>query len=318
MKNYLKYLKVIIIFMVFVSIFFSLHQSNKEELVVIPFSEGKTRSDILQDLKNRGYVSNQFSVSVALFFLGDENIKPGVYKLKKNMGAASLASALDNPTYVQVYIPEGSRKEEVADILKDNLNWTEEMREQFLFTLPLCQLTGGEGYYAPGNYLIHHEEKPEIIKEEMRERTLANISDILKNPEENILNTSQILTIASLIQREAAGKKDMRIISGIIWNRIAEGMPLQIDATLQYIKGDEELWWPTPKPADKDIDSLYNTYQYKTLPPGPIANPGIAAIEAAINPAETDCVFYLHDKRGNIHCSTTYSGHKRNISYYLP
>ena len=108
----------------------------------------------------------------------------------------------------------------------------------------------------------------------------------------------------------------MKLISGIIWNRIFKGMKLQIDATLQYAKGDESLWWPQVKSEDKNIDSPFNTYMYE-MPPGPISSPGISAIEAAYNPQKTSCLFYLHDKNRQIHCSATYAQHLINIKRYL-
>jgi uncharacterized YceG family protein len=131
-------------------------------------------------------------------------------------------------------------------------------------------------------------------------------------------NENTALKIASIIQREAAGKEDMRLISGIIWNRIFSGMKLQIDATLQYAKGSEEDgWWKQVASEDKKIESLYNTYRYKGLPPGAIANPGPDAIKAAFYPQKTDCLFYLHDKNRKIHCTKTYEEHKKNIEIYL-
>ena len=109
----------------------------------------------------------------------------------------------------------------------------------------------------------------------------------------------------------------MKLISGIIWNRIFSGMKLQMDATLQYAKGTEEDgWWGTVKPEDKKIVSSYNTYLHAGLPPSAIANPGLAALDAAYNPQKTTCIFYLHDKNGTIHCATTYAQHLKNIDRY--
>ena len=125
------------------------------------------------------------------------------------------------------------------------------------------------------------------------------------------------ITIASIIQREAGGLKDMNLISGIIWNRLALGMPLQVDATLQYIKGKDGKWWPYVLAKDKFLASAYNTYQNIGLPPTPISNPGEGAIDAALNPEKTECIFYLHDKYGRIHCSKDYKEHKKNINKYL-
>jgi UPF0755 protein len=93
---------------------------------------------------------------------------------------------------------------------------------------------------------------------------------------------------------------------------------LQIDATLQYAKGSEENgWWGQVTPGDTKIKSFYNTYLYAGLPPGAIANPGLAAISAAYNPQKTNCLFYLHDKNRKIHCAVTYEEHKKNIETYL-
>ncbi len=132
-----------------------------------------------------------------------------------------------------------------------------------------------------------------------------------------VINLDTAITIASIIQREAAGPHDMNLISGIIWNRIFKGMSLELDATLQYAKGDEGNWWPQVTGKDKYIESPYNTYQNKGLPPGAISNPSIDAINAAYNPKKTDCIFYLHDKNRKIHCTKTYAEHKKNVDRYL-
>lgn len=139
--------------------------------------------------------------------------------------------------------------------------------------------------------------------------------DFPKSPED--LDLDGAIRLASIIQREAAGPQDMRLISGIIWNRMAKGMSLELDATLQYVKGNEDNWWPIVKSKDKYLDSPYNTYKYKGIPPGAISNPSIDAINAAFNPQKTDCIFYLHDSNRQIHCSKTYEGHLANINSYL-
>ena len=120
------------------------------------------------------------------------------------------------------------------------------------------------------------------------------------------------LIIASLLEREAYDFSDMRLISGIIWNRLFIDMPLQLDATLQYARGsktNESKWWPIPRSSDKFLNSPYNTYKNTGLPPTPIANPSIEAIVAALNPEATDCMFYFHDQKGGFHCTETYKEH---------
>ncbi|MEO6536600.1 MAG: endolytic transglycosylase MltG, partial [Candidatus Paceibacterota bacterium] len=89
------------------------------------------------------------------------------------------------------------------------------------------------------------------------------------------------------------------------------------DATLQYIKGTEGNWWPTPLSADKYLKSPFNTYQHTGLPPHPINNPSLESIAAVLNPESTNCLFYLHDASHDIHCSVTYGGQKSNVNKYL-
>jgi UPF0755 protein len=129
---------------------------------------------------------------------------------------------------------------------------------------------------------------------------------------------NQALTVASLLEREAAGPTDMRVISGIIWNRIFKNMNLQIDASLQYAKGENSSgnWWTKVVPKDKYVASVYNTYAHPGLPPGPIAEPSLAAVLAALNPVATNCIFYFHDANGNFHCSNTYAEHVALLKKY--
>ena len=129
----------------------------------------------------------------------------------------------------------------------------------------------------------------------------------------------EIIILASILEREAGDKSQMRQVAGVLENRLSIKMPLQVDATLQYIKGYSQVeknWWATPLAADKNLKSAYNTYLNPGLPPGPIANPGVAAIEAALDPAKSDYLFYLHDQ-GVIYLAKTLSEHNANVNKYL-
>ena len=126
------------------------------------------------------------------------------------------------------------------------------------------------------------------------------------------------IKMASIIQREAGGKGDMPMIAGVLWNRLLINMPLEVDATLQYLRGDTGSGsWAPINIAVKKIDSPFNTYMYKGLPPQPISNPGLDAIDAVLHSEDTKCLFYLHDNNRQIHCSETYEGHLENIDTYL-
>ncbi|MFA6257464.1 MAG: endolytic transglycosylase MltG [Candidatus Paceibacterota bacterium] len=224
----------------------------------------------------------------------------------------SFYMSLANPSMRIVKVQEGLRKEEVAQVIANKLNWDVQEKEDFINNASV------EGYYFPKTYLIYKDDDPSAVKATMLDEFNKQVNTIKKPKSKQIINEDTAIKIASIIQREAAGKKDMNLISGIIWNRIFNGMKLQIDATLQYAKGSEEDgWWQRVNSEDKKIESTYNTYLYAGLPPGPIANPGLAAISAAYNPQKTKCLFYLHDKKRKIHCAATYEEHKKNIEIYL-
>jgi len=239
-------------------------------------------------------------------------------KVSANINVAAAYETFLNPSMRYIAANEGLRKEEIANIAQQKLNWNDVDAEIFANNLS-CSENNDEGYLLPGAYVVDGSTSPKDMKLEMKNRADTAISQAIKDSgaNSNSIDVETVLKVASLIQREAAGKRDMNLISGIIWNRLANNMPLQVDATLQYVKGKDGKWWPFVWPKDKYLDSPYNTYQNKGLPPTPIANPGVAAIAAALNPEKTDCVFYLHDKYGRIHCSKTYDEHKKNIQKYL-
>lgn len=233
------------------------------------------------------------------------------------LASLSFYENLANPSVRIVRIQEGLRKEQIADIFGEKLNWSEQEKTQFINAHLALNSTNLEGRYFPKTYLVVKDEDPIGVTGTMLHEFANETQKIKKPKNSNILNQDTAIKIASIIQREA-GRNDQKLISGIIWNRLFKGMKLQIDATLQYAKGsEEEGWWQQVESEDKSIDSSYNTYKYNGLPPTAISNPGLKALDAAYNPQKTDCLYYLHDKYGRIHCSATYEGHKANINRYL-
>lgn len=229
---------------------------------------------------------------------------------------ASVNNAV-NPGVKYVHITQGLRKEQVAERFGQVLDWPKTEIDKFSDADHPDGLPNAEGYYYPGTYAVYKGENSGSVSKKMFDRFEVEIANRYGTSTAKIINIETALKIASLIEREAGSKSDMRLISGIIWNRIFKGMNLEIDATLQYAKGTEANgWWPAVHPKDKYIDSPYNTYKYNGFPPTAISNPGIASVYAALNPQKTDCLFYLHDSRRQIHCTKTYEAHKKNIARY--
>lgn len=222
-----------------------------------------------------------------------------------------------NNLFVTVY--PGQRAEEVAADFGAKLGWNAKQRADFLKASRSLEPELPDGLFVPGTYFVG-VTAPADVAAIAHERFESEILARYATSTQAQVPLGDAITIASLLEREAGGWNDMRLISGVIWNRLFRGMNLQIDATMQYSKATlasgKEGWWPTPVPDDKNIRHAYNTYRHAGLPPGPIASPSIAAVVAALNPKKTDCLFYFHDQYGRFHCSPTYTGHVALLKKY--
>lgn len=293
---------------------------NKQTEVFI-VQEDTPEIAVIYDLKDKGFIRSFWALDTALTIKNKHNkIKDGGYYLSKNMDAWQIADKVTGaPDLKWITFPEGLRKEQIGERLQTLLGWSNEELDKWNNAYTAMTFDNFEGVYFPDTYLIPVKENGlEIAK-----RMISRFNEVTKVQlkefaEKDILWTTGI-KIASLIQREAAGKDDMALIAGILWNRLEKGQKLEIDATIQYAKGKVgDKWWSVVTPNDiQTIDSKYNTYKYKGLPPHPIANPGLNAINAVLNPEQTDCMYYLHDHSRQIHCAVTYEEHLKNIEKYL-
>ncbi|MFA5934809.1 MAG: endolytic transglycosylase MltG [Candidatus Paceibacterota bacterium] len=218
-----------------------------------------------------------------------------------------------------ITIKPGMRKEQVANIFGDILKWNIKQRKEFVTPVGSSTLPLTEGSFTPGLYSVSLGMTPSEVQSIVNERFSDVILSHYSTSTREIVPVKDALIIASLIQRETLSTDGMRLLSGIMWNRLFLGMKLQIDSTLQYAKANkstEKSWWPKVVPNDKYIASPFNTYKYNGLPPSPIANPSVEAILAALNPIETSCLFYFNDKTGAFHCSDNYIDHVSQIKKY--
>lgn len=225
---------------------------------------------------------------------------------------------LASPSTRTLVVRSGERIEEVTQNFGSILGWSRNQRNQFRALVASSTPQMSDGKLYAGTYVVPKGTAPEFVATLIIDRFDSEVRSRYTPEIEAKVPIEEAIIIASMIEREAYDFTDMRYIAGIIWNRLFDDMALQLDATLQYAKGSQldQPWWPQVVPDDKYITSPYNTYQNQGLPPGPIANPSIDAIVAALNPRETDCMYYFHDSRSGFHCSPTYEGHVAGLRKY--
>lgn len=298
---------------------FGAPQKEVEEMTFV-VGQNATEEQITERLKDRGLIRSPWAFRFILSRTQGE-IVAGGYTVSKNMSARQMVERLiAEPDMKWITFPEGLRKEQIGERLVEALGWDDEVLEKWNTTYTRMDSDHIEGTYFPDTYLIPVDENGlDVAARMMRnfdEKFAPYIAEfVVKN-----IKWTTGLTLASIVQREMAGAEDAPLIAGILWNRLLNDMKLEVDATVQYARGktDDKSWWAPITPTDIDtIDSPYNTYKYFGLPPYPICNPGIVAIEAVLYPAETECLYYIHDRERQIHCAKTFEEHQANIEQYL-
>jgi UPF0755 protein len=302
----------------------------ESERFIVPLNAETT--DTIQKLHDQGFIKSEWAFNYALKGI---EIQPGGYKVSKSMNAWDMAKAFKESYMEWVVIPEGLRKEQIAELIGDALGWSQEDKTKWVGNYTAMTYDETEGVYFPDTYLLPKDETGLQIANRFRAKFNEKFAPYLDKFTKANIKWTTALKVASIVQREAAGKDDMPLVAGIIWNRLLKDMKLEMDATVQYARdsvthygkepGSVQLsgytsegnWWTPIKIADMEISSPYNTYRNKGLPPHPICNPGIEAINATLNSADTECLYYLHDSNGQIHCAKTYEEHQANIEKYL-
>lgn len=287
---------------------------NNEEIVEV--AEGDSFYGILDKLSEEGKIKNKFLVKLYLKICG---IKPevleGTYKLNKSMTLNEFVNLLTDSNKDKVYItiPEGYTIDDIAEKLQENniCNSKEFIDSVKNYELPkyISNNTNKrynlEGFLFPDTYSFNKNENADFIIKTMLNRFEKVWQEIVEDlnisiPEEEI---EKKVNVASIIEKEAVVDSERSFISSVIYNRIAIGMPLQIDATVIYSYG-----YHIEKMYEKylEIDSPYNTYMYYGLPIGPISNPGRASLMAALKPKETDYLYYLLESENTHYFTDNY------------
>jgi UPF0755 protein len=293
---------------------------TEKRVFVIP--QGYGVSAIAQKLESEGLIRSGFAFKVmAVKEQVTQDLQAGDFYLNPSMNLFEITQTLTHGTVdVWVTIPEGLRREEVTAILADSFAQHDVAFDAQAF---LTQSKNQEGYLFPDTYLIPKTADADQVVAILRNTFDRKVPDNLKLKAGKLgLPFSQAMIVASLVEREAKYREDRAIVAGILLKRLKNDWPLQADASLQYALGTSTCrgkpdcdWWPIVK--DTGLASPYNTYTKKGLPPTPICNPSLEAIEATLNAKVTDYWYYLSDGAGKIHYAKTLEEHEKNIEQYL-
>jgi UPF0755 protein len=287
-----------------------------KELIKIVIPKGSSVTQVGHLLQEKKIIKNSLMFKIYYRLNRDQyQIQAGSFELSPSMDLATILSTLSaGADDIWVTIPEGLRREEIAQSLNEYSLLSYDEQEFLSLTV------GFEGQLFPDTYLVPREILTQNIVNLMRDTFDKKIMSLQPDIQQSEYTLNQILTMASLLEREARGLEEMKLVSGVLWKRLEKGMPLQVDATLQYAMGYDEStqsWWSAPLAGNKQFDSKFNTYLNPGLPPHPICNPGLDAITAALRPAQSEYWYYLHDPQGQIHFGRTLEEHNQNVNQYL-
>jgi UPF0755 protein len=287
---------------------------REEEPVTIAVEQGDTLSSVADKLEEAGVIGSATVFKLELRVQGgDTEIKSGEYRFVPGEDSEQILETLSSGESVSAFtitVPEGLNLEQTARVVEGEGGIPAEEFESaarrtdygydFLED-PAIRTT--EGFLFPKKYEFERGvDATEIVDRLLRQYVLEKEGlDFAGAQDRFNLTEYELVTVASLVEKESAHPEERSLIAGVVYNRIRSGMPLQVDATIQYAlgKAKEDL-----KLDDLDVDSPYNTYRNPGLPPGPIANPSRESIQAALEPAETDYLYYVLEADGEKHFFT--------------
>lgn len=310
---------------------------SSDETVEVTIPEGSTTADIANILDDEGIIFNDFLFTTYLRFFGNDAIEAGTYTLHKNIGYTDANNELQQGATAQVdsvAIPEGSSLEAISQIIADALGIEQEdalaqmtddaLFDELLATYPelLTDVSENddvryklEGYLYPATYELSSTV------------TVADIVTMMVGEMENVRQTHtaeieasgftfhEFLTLASLVEAEASSLEDRELIAGVFMNRLEIDMPIQSDISVLYANNTHSAYVTN---EDAAVDSPYNLYINTGFGPGPFNNPGIEAIEASMNPTESDYLFFVADlTTGEVYYSETYEEHDALVEQYV-
>ena len=319
-------LAVVLIFLGGYNLFFIGDNHGSGEAISIEVKNGMTTADIANDLREHGIINNSLGFRILARLEGkDTKFKNGIYYFRVGMNNhAVLNQLVEGPldAVVRVTIPEGYTVDDIAKLLEEkHLTTKDEFCKVAKDFAPYDYMKPAlenkdikysvEGFLFPDTYDFDKsysaKEIMQVMVDNFDHKLTAEMRDEAKK--EN-LSIFKLVTMASLVEKEAKFEEDRPIIADVFFKRLQDGMKLQSDATIQYALDEHKEEFSI---EDTKHESPYNTYLHEGLTPGPIGNPGIASIDAVLNPKKTDYLYFVADKDGHNHYSVTYDEHLKVI-----
>lgn len=302
--------------------------ASTAEVQIFTVSPGMTAAEVAIELENRELIRSAEAFQyLARWRQVDAKLMAGEYSLSAAMSAEEIVAKLlqgPDPNIVRVTIPEGYNTKQIIDTLvSEGLGTEEEFRQvietdgfeySFLADVPAGEHRL-EGFLFPDTYFFDENSTPHSVVDTMLQRFAQELTpDAEQRLLEKDMSVYDWVTLSSIVEKEALKQEDRPVIAGVFENRLEIGMPLQSCATVQFL-----FETPKPKLYEKDLQtpSPYNTYLHAGLPPGPIASPGHASLQAVLYPEETDYLYFLAKNDGYHVFAQTYEEHLRNQRKYL-
>ncbi len=280
---------IIFVLICFYFLFFSA-PGNFPAGQILNIEQGASLRHISKDFQAKHIITSRIAFETfVIFYGGEKHIVPGDYLFENKTSVFEVARRISYGDHHllpnKVTIPEGFNVSDISNAM--SLKLPSFNKDKFL-----SEAKPKEGYLFPDTYFFFSTANEGDVLKAMSDNFDKKIKPILPEINSSGKSEKDIITMASIIEREAKGDADRGVISGILWNRLSKDMPLQVDAAPE-------------------------TYKTKGLPSSPISNPGLEAIKAAIHPENSPYLFYLHDKNGIIHYAVNFTEHKKNIAKYL-
>ncbi len=294
---------VFCIIVVLFYLYFIIHQNandlDENDVITIEIRKGDTFREIVGILDDNKLIKSRWKfIFTAKLLMKTRSIQAGKFAINGGINYVSLVRLLEYATFLQkkITIPEGMELIEIANIFEKELHIPV---DSFLvlkynvseFRIQYKSVVSIEGFLFPDTYYFFEDAKAKDVIQKMVDNFKKNMSvDLIWDAKEKGMTINEVVTLASIIQGEVIYDSEMSKVASVYLNRLRKNMRLQADPTVQYIiPGPDRLL----KLSELRIDSKYNTYMHKGLPPGPINNPGLKAIIAVINPDTTDYIYFV-------------------------